>query len=39
MAASITAKLQIIKPTQLPRFSTDIDETGIKMYGLLRFSI
>ena len=36
MAASITVHLQIFKRPQLLRFSTDIDETGIKTHGLLR---
>ena len=36
MAASITVHLQIFKYPQLLRFSTDLDETGIKMHGLLR---
>ena len=36
MAASITAHLQIFKRPQLPHFSTDLDETGIKIHGLLR---
>ena len=36
MAASITVQLQIFKRLQLPRCSTDVYETGIKMYGLLR---
>ena len=36
MAASITDHLQIFKRPQLLRFSTDLDETGIKMRGLLR---
>ena len=36
MAASITVHLQIFKCQQLLRFSTDLDETGIKMHGLLR---
>ena len=31
MAASITVHLQIIKRPQLPHFSTDLDETGIKI--------
>ena len=35
MAASITVQLQIYKRPQLPRFSTDLDEIGIKMLGLL----
>ena len=37
MATSITAPLQIFKRPQLPHFSTDLDETGIKIHGLLRF--
>ena len=36
MAASITVHLQIFKRAQLPHFSTDLDETGIKIHGLLR---
>ena len=36
MAASITAHLQIFKRIQLLSFSTDLDETGIKIHGLLR---
>ena len=36
MAASITVRLQIFKRPQLLRFSTDLDETGIKIHGLLR---
>ena len=36
MAASITVHLQIFKGPQLLRFSTDLDETGIKIHGLLR---
>ena len=36
MAVTITVHLQIFKRPQLPRFSTDIDETGIKIHGLLR---
>ena len=36
MAASITVHLQIFKRQQLLRFSTDSDETGIKIHGLLR---
>ena len=39
MAASITFQLQIFKRPQLQHFSTDLDETGIKMQGLLRSSI
>ena len=35
MAASITAHLQIFKRPQLLHFSTDLDETGIKIHGLL----
>ena len=35
MAASITVNLQIFKHPQLPHFSTDLDETGIKIHGLL----
>ena len=34
MAASITVHLQIFKRTQLLHFSTDFDETGIKIHGL-----
>ena len=36
MAASITAHLQIFKCPQLLHFSTDLDETGIKIHCLLR---
>ena len=36
MAASITVHLQIFKRPQLLRFSTDLDETGINIHGLLR---
>ena len=36
MAASITVHLQIFKHPQLLRFSTDLDETGIKIHCLLR---
>ena len=36
MAASITVHLQIFKRQKLLRFSTDLGETGIKIYGLLR---
>ena len=36
MAASITVHLRIFKRPQLPCFSADLDETGIKMHGLLR---
>ena len=36
MAPSITVYLQIFKRPQLPHFSTDIDETGIQIHGLLR---
>ena len=36
MAASITVHLQKFKRLQLLRFSTDLDETGIKIHGLLR---
>ena len=39
MAASITAHLQIFKRPQLSQFSTDLDETCIKIHGLLRYSI
>ena len=35
MAASVTVNLQIFKRAKLQRFSTDLDETGIKMHGLL----
>ena len=35
MAASITVHLQIFKRPQFPYFSTDLDETGIKIHGLL----
>ena len=36
MAASITVHLQIFERPQLPHFSTDLDETGIKIKVLLR---
>ena len=36
MAAFITVNLQIFKRLQLLSFSTDLDETGIKIHGLLR---
>ena len=36
MAASITVHFQIFKRQQLLRFSTDLDETGINIHGLLR---
>ena len=36
MAASITVHLQIFKRLQLLSFSTDLDETGIKIHGLKR---
>ena len=38
MTTSITVHLQtrIFKRQQLPHFSTDLDETGIKIHGLLR---
>ena len=36
MAASITVHLQIFKRPQLLGFSTHLDETGIKIHGLLR---
>ena len=36
MAASITVYLQIFKRPQLLRFSTNLDEVGIKIHGLLR---
>ena len=36
MAASITVHLKIFKRPQLPHFSTDFGETGIKIHGLLR---
>ena len=36
MAASITVHLQIFKCPQLPHFSAELDETGIKIRGLLR---
>ena len=35
MAASITVHLQIFKRPQLLLFSTNLDETGINMHGLL----
>ena len=34
IAPSITVHLQIFKRPQLPHFSTDFDETGIKIHGL-----
>ena len=37
MAASITVHLQMFKQPQLRHFSTDLDETGIKIHGLLRY--
>ena len=36
MVASTTVDLQIFKRPQLPHFPTDLDETGIKIHGLLR---
>ena len=36
MAASITVHLQISKRPQLLHFSTDLDETSIKIHGILR---
>ena len=36
MAASITVHLQIFKHLQLFSFSTDLNETGIKIHGLIR---
>ena len=36
MAASITVHLKIFKRPQLPHFSTDLNETGIKIHGFLR---
>ena len=36
MADSITVHLQIFKHLQLLSFSTDLDETGIKIHGSLR---
>ena len=36
MATFITAHLQILKCPQFLHFSTDLDETGIKIHGLLR---
>ena len=36
MAASMTVHLQIFKRRQLPHFSTDLDETGNKIHGLLK---
>ena len=36
MAASIRIHLQIFKRLQLLGFSTDLDETGIKIHGFLR---
>ena len=35
MVASITVHLQIFNHPQLPHFSTDLDETGIKIHVLL----
>ena len=37
MAASITIHLQTFKRTQLPHFSTDFDETNIKIHGIQSF--
>ena len=39
MAASITVHLQIFKRPQLPHFSFVLDETVIKIHGLLRYFI
>ena len=36
MAAYITVHLQIFKHPQLQCFSTDLDETGVKIHGLLK---
>ena len=36
MAASITVHLQIFKRPKLLGFSADLDDTGIKIHGLLR---
>ena len=36
MAPSITVRLQIFKRPQLSNSSTDLDETAIKIHGLLR---
>ena len=36
MDVSITVHLQLFKYPQLRRFSTDLDETDIKIHGLLR---
>ena len=36
MAASITVHLKVFKHPQLPCVSTNLDETGIKIHGLLR---
>ena len=36
MAASFTVHLQIFKHPKFPQFSTDLDETGIKIHGLLK---
>ena len=36
MAASITVHLQIFKRPQLLRFSTDLDETGIRIHGVFK---
>ena len=38
MAASITVHMQIIKRPQLPHFSTDLDEIGIKVHDLVKHS-
>ena len=38
MDASITVHLQIFKRPQLLRFLTDLDETGIKIHGLIQFT-
>ena len=39
MATSITVRLQIFNRPQPLRFSIDLDETGIKIHGLLRASL
>ena len=35
MGSSITVHLEIFKRPQLSHFSTDLDEAGIKIHGLL----
>ena len=39
MAASITVSLQIFKRPQLLRFTTDLDETGIKIWPKMAISL